>query len=63
MLQIDRQTGQRSDSIGRTVLQTVAQKCGKEVITKIDLAGKKRSLEVVLIEEGLVKQVSFTFTE
>jgi len=24
--QIDRQTGQRSDSIGRTVLQTVAQK-------------------------------------
>ena len=23
----DRQTGQRSDSIGRTVLQTVAQKC------------------------------------
>jgi len=28
----DRQTGQRSDSIGRTVLQTVAQKLNKQEV-------------------------------
>jgi len=35
--QTDRQTGQRSDSIGRTVLQTVAQKLKPGLVTSYDI--------------------------
>jgi len=48
--QIDRQRGQRSDSIGRTVLQTVAQKPGVQIgaMASID----DRTMQAAGVESG-----------